>query len=62
MNNLITVLTTIDPTEVEGLLARFGLHPTVLAVVLYAIAVHQLLNPSFGSLSSIGCLAIKSKN
>ena len=48
MNNLITVLTTIDPTEVEGLLARFGLHPTVLAVVLYAIAVINFLIPVLG--------------
>lgn len=48
MYNLIPVLASIDPTEVEGLLSRFGLHPTVLAIVLYAIAVINFLIPVVG--------------
>lgn len=48
MYNLITTLNSIDPNEVEGLLARFGLHPTVLAVVLYVVAIINVLIPVLG--------------
>ena len=48
MYNLIPVLATIDPTEVEGLLSKFGLHPTVLAIILYTIAVINVLIPIVG--------------
>lgn len=48
MNNLITMFASIDPIELEGLLSRFGLHPTALAIALYVVAIINFLIPVLG--------------